>query len=74
MLERPEHLLAPRQAEAGDGRVFQRAFDRHAIDVARPLMLGRVPDAILLHVAVLLAYAAVAYYFALALTRRRLLK
>jgi lipooligosaccharide transport system permease protein len=37
-------------------------------------MLGRVPDAILLHVAVLLAYAAVAYYVALALTRRRLLK
>ena len=47
---------------------------KHAIDIARPLMLGRVPDAILLHVAVLLAYAAVAYYVALALTRRRLLK
>jgi lipooligosaccharide transport system permease protein len=47
---------------------------KHAIDIARPLMLGRVPDAILLHVVVLLAYAVAAYYVALALTRRRLLK
>jgi lipooligosaccharide transport system permease protein len=47
---------------------------KHAIDIARPLMLGRVPDAIVLHVVVLMAYAAVAYYIALALTRRRLLK
>jgi lipooligosaccharide transport system permease protein len=37
-------------------------------------MLGRIPDAILLHVAVLAAYAFAAYYVALALTRRRLLK
>ena len=47
---------------------------KHAIDLARPLMLGRIPDAILLHVAVLAAYAFAAYYVALALTRRRLLK
>src|SRR5262245_36132656 len=47
---------------------------KHAIDIARPLMTGRVPDAILLHVAVLLLYAALAYYVALVLTRRRLLK
>jgi lipooligosaccharide transport system permease protein len=47
---------------------------KHAIDLARPLMLGRIPDAILLHVAVLVAYAFAAYYVALALTRRRLLK
>jgi len=47
---------------------------KHAIDIARPLMLGRVPDAILLHIAVLLAYAALSYYVALVLTRRRLLK
>ena len=46
----------------------------HAIDIARPLMLGRVPGNIMLHVAVLAAYAIVAYYAALALTRRRLLK
>ena len=47
---------------------------KHAIDIARPLMLDRVPDAIVLHVGVLLFYAALAYYVALVLTRRRLLK
>jgi lipooligosaccharide transport system permease protein len=47
---------------------------KHAIDLARPLMLDRVPDNVVLHVAVLLAYSALAYYVALVLTRRRLLK
>ncbi|MDQ2917205.1 MAG: ABC transporter permease [Pseudomonadota bacterium] len=47
---------------------------KHAIDIARPLMLGHIPSGILLHVAVLAAYAIVAYYVALTLTRRRLLK
>lgn len=47
---------------------------KHAIDLARPLMLGRVPDSVLLHVAVLAAYACAAYYLAVVLTRRRLLK
>jgi lipooligosaccharide transport system permease protein len=47
---------------------------KHAIDIARPLMLGHVPPAILLHVAVLLAYAIGGYYAAVMLTRRRLLK
>jgi len=47
---------------------------KHAIDLARPLMLGHVPENIALHVGVLVAYAAIAYYAALALTRRRLLK
>ena len=46
----------------------------HAIDIARPLIAGRVPDALLLHLAVLLAYAGATYYIALVLTRRRLLK
>jgi lipooligosaccharide transport system permease protein len=46
----------------------------HAIDIARPLLLGRIPDSIPLHIAVLLAYAFAAYYVALVLTRRRLLK
>jgi lipooligosaccharide transport system permease protein len=46
----------------------------HAIDIARPLLSGSVPDNILLHLAVLLAYACVAYYVALVLTRRRLLR
>jgi lipooligosaccharide transport system permease protein len=47
---------------------------KHAIDLARPLMTGAVPTQIVLHVAVLLAYAVAAYYAALVLTRRRLLK
>ena len=46
----------------------------HAIDLARPLMMGRIPDGIALHIAVLALYAAIAYYVALVLTRRRLLK
>src|SRR5690349_15781217 len=41
-----------------------------AIDIARPLMLGTIPADIVLHVGVLAAYAAVAYYAALSLTRR----
>src|SRR6187397_689389 len=47
---------------------------KHAIDLARPLLTGSVPSAIVLHVAVLLAYACTAYFAALVLTRRRLLK
>jgi lipooligosaccharide transport system permease protein len=47
---------------------------KHAIDIARPLMLGQVPTNIVPHVVVLLAYATAAYYVALLLTRRRLLK
>jgi len=47
---------------------------KHAIDVARPLMMGLVPTNVVLHVVVLLAYAVAAYYAALVLTRRRLLK
>jgi lipooligosaccharide transport system permease protein len=46
----------------------------HAIDIARPLLSGNVPDNIVLHLAVLLAYACAAYYAALVLTRRRLLR
>jgi lipooligosaccharide transport system permease protein len=45
----------------------------HGIDIARPLLSGKVPDHIVLHIAVLLAYACAAYYVALVLTRRRLL-
>jgi lipooligosaccharide transport system permease protein len=37
-------------------------------------MLGRVPADIMLHIAVLVAYGLAAYWVALALTRRRLLK
>jgi len=45
----------------------------HAVKMARPLMHGVVPDDMLLHLLVLLAYAAAAFYVALVLTRRRLL-
>jgi len=45
----------------------------HAIALARPLLLGHWPDAPLLHIAVLLLYAAVGAYIAIVLTRRRLL-
>jgi lipooligosaccharide transport system permease protein len=44
----------------------------HAIDLARPLLTGRVPPAAALHLAVILAYAAAGFYAALVLTRRRL--
>ena len=50
------------------------AAEATGIDLARPLLMGRVPDGILVHIAVLLAYSIVAYYAALVLTRRRLLK
>src|SRR5205814_10450951 len=46
----------------------------HAIDIARPLLAGKVPSGIVLHLAVLLAYAFVTYFIALVLTRRRLLR
>jgi lipooligosaccharide transport system permease protein len=47
---------------------------KHAIDMVRPLLLGNVPDAIPLHLAVLVVYALAAFYVALVLTRRRMLK
>jgi lipooligosaccharide transport system permease protein len=47
---------------------------KHAIDLARPLLMGTIPSHILLHIAVLLAYAVAAYFVALVLTRRRLLR
>lgn len=46
----------------------------HAVDLARPLVVGRMPDDIVLHVAGLVIYGSIGYVIALALTRRRLLK
>jgi len=46
----------------------------HAIDLARPLVIGRVPGNITLHVVALVIYGSLGYIIALALTRRRLLK
>ncbi len=44
----------------------------HAIEVGRPLLLGRWPESTLLHVAVLAAYGLAGLALALALFRRRL--
>jgi len=46
----------------------------HAIAIARPLLLGHIPSDAVLHVLVLLAYAAAGFYAATMLFRRRLLK
>lgn len=46
----------------------------HAVALARPLLFGEVPANIALHVCALLAVAGVAFWIALGLTRRRLLK
>ncbi len=45
----------------------------HGVALARPLLLGEIPQAILLHVGVLLAYAVGGFTLAVILTRRRLL-
>ena len=44
----------------------------HAIELARPLLLGRLPANAGLHLAVLAGYGVAAFWLALALTRRRL--
>ncbi len=44
----------------------------HAIELARPLMTGVVPQAAQLHIVVLLAYALFGFYVSLVLFRRRL--
>ncbi|MBI4191573.1 MAG: ABC transporter permease [Betaproteobacteria bacterium] len=46
----------------------------HAVAIVRPLMNDTVPTGLMTHLLVLLAYAAVGFYAALALTRRRLLQ
>jgi lipooligosaccharide transport system permease protein len=46
----------------------------HAVELARPLLLGRLPEQALLHLAVLAAYALAGFRIALWLARRRLLK
>ncbi len=46
----------------------------HAVQLARPLLFGELPEAALRHLAVLAGYLVVAAWLALAMTRRRLLK
>ena len=45
----------------------------HAVQLGRPLLLGRWPEAALLHVLVLAAYGVAGFLVALRLFRRRLL-
>jgi lipooligosaccharide transport system permease protein len=45
----------------------------HGVELARPLMLGRVPENIPLHLFALFACAIVGYLVSLRLARRRLL-
>lgn len=46
----------------------------HAVELARPLLLGRWPETVLPHVAVLLGYGLAGFTLGLRLTRRRLLR
>ena len=46
----------------------------HAVELVRPLLLGRTPDDILLHFAALLGVTLVGYHVALVLCRRRMIK
>jgi len=46
----------------------------HAIAIARPLFIGQVPDAILIHLLVLVGYGVTGFCVAVVLGRRRLLK
>lgn len=45
-----------------------------AVALVRPLVLGRLPEAPWVYIGVLLLYIAIAFYFAVVLSRRRLLK
>jgi lipooligosaccharide transport system permease protein len=46
----------------------------HAVDIARPLMNGKLPAELLFHILVLLGYTVSGFYVALVLFRRRLSK
>jgi lipooligosaccharide transport system permease protein len=56
------------------GLVAQLLPLTHAVALVRPLLLGEVPGGIGVHLAVLLAYGLVAFYAALVLLRRRLVR
>lgn len=45
----------------------------HGVEIIRPLMIGQWPPRVVLHLSVLVAYAAASYWTATALVRRRLL-
>ena len=62
------------QLPAAIGLVAQALPLTHAIAVVRPLLLGELPGDVLLHVAVLLAYALGGSYAAIILLRKRLVR
>ncbi|HEY9532123.1 MAG TPA: ABC transporter permease [Burkholderiales bacterium] len=43
----------------------------HGVEIVRPLIAGRLPEALALHVAVLLGYAAAGYFIAIRFARKR---
>jgi len=45
----------------------------HGVEIVRPLLFGTMPSHLLVHIAVLVAYAAAGFYVATVLTRKRLL-
>jgi len=46
----------------------------HAVNIARPLIIGHIPEGLMLHIAVLLGYMLFGFYVSLVLFRRRLSK
>ena len=46
----------------------------HAVNIARPLIIGNVPEGLIMHIAVLLGYTLCGFYVSLVLFRRRLAK
>lgn len=62
------------QLPAGAQAATQALPLAHAVALIRPLMLGRAPEQVALHVAVLAVYAVVAMVVALMLLRRRMLR
>lgn len=46
----------------------------HAVDLIRPAMLGRTPEDVAMHVAVLIAYAVIPFFIAALLFRRRMMR
>jgi lipooligosaccharide transport system permease protein len=61
------------QLPAGFQAAAQALPLTHSVALIRPLLLGLVPEAAWLHVAILAAITVVAYWIAVGLTRRRLL-
>ena len=62
------------QLPAGFQAVAQVLPLTHAVEVIRPLVFGRAPTEVGLHLGVLAAITVVAFWLAVGLTRRRLLK